>query len=959
MKAEVWSEVERLLHEAMQLPPAERAEFVANIGNADVRAGVLSLLATLERDSSNIDIVIAEAAQTILKEPLTQRHFSHFEVIKEIGRGGMGEVYLARDVKLGRQVAVKLLPTAFRRDPERLRMFEREARAAAALNHPNIMAVYEVGECEGQPFIAAEYVEGKTLAERLRRGALSLEEAKRLGAQIADALAAAHERGIVHRDLKPANIKLKPDGIVKVLDFGLAKLTEHLAPEGSLEGSELLTQSGISPEAIVGTPAYMSPEQARGSRVDKRTDIWAFGAVFYEMLTGKCAFEKQTIADTLAAVAAEEPDLTKLPAGVRAVVGRCLSKDLRKRWQDIGDVRLAMEDEVTEPIRRPPSRAPWIVAGVACVIALLVSVDFIRRSAKSSPTSPIRLTVDLGPEARLASDRGQQTLAIAPDTTRIAFACAMGESEIQICTRRLDQNQPAALAGTGGVQMMFFSPDSRWIGFTAHGKLKKVSVEGGAPIDLCETPFPRGAAWAKNGFIIASLDSRSPLVRIPENGGTPRPVTSFAPGEQRQRWPQVLPGGDAVLFTSSTEAGQYDNATLDVVSLKTGKRKTVHRGGYYGRYLPGGYLIYMQHGTLFAARMDLDRLVLAGPPLPLLGDVASRPGDGGADFDFAQTGMFVYRSKGFFGSEKTVQWLQKSGKLEPLLNNPAAYDWIRISPDGKRLALIENGPNRDIWIYDLERRTLARVTFGGVNDTAVWSPDSKHLAYSFSGRKTGLWWARADGASEPQELSSEFGQLYSFSPDGKRLSFSQRNPEGVTDIWTAPFKGADTDHPIVGKPEPFLRTPAFEGAPAFSPDGRWLAYTSDESGSAEVYVRPFPDGAFGKGGKWQISTGGGLNPIWSRNRPELFYTSGQGALMVVTYTTTLDVFTVKNVATWCKFAVIPNTNTSFAMSFIDLAPDGNRFAVLAAANVELRNSLAEVNVLFNFFDELQRRTGKN
>jgi serine/threonine-protein kinase len=958
MRAEAWGEVERLLHEATQLSHGERAVFVANIGNADVRAEILSLLAALDQGTSSIDAVIAEAAQTIVAEPLARRHFSHFQVIEQIGRGGMGEVYLARDVKLGRQVAVKLLPTAFQRDPDRLRMFEREARAAAALNHPNIMAVYEVGECEGQPFIAAEYVEGKTLAQRLRRGSLSLEEAKALGMQIADALAAAHEKGIVHRDLKPANIKLKPDGTVKVLDFGLAKLTEHLAPEGSLEDSALRTQSGISPEAIVGTPAYMSPEQARGLRVDKRTDIWAFGAVFYEMLTGKCAFEKQTIPDTLAAVVSEELDFTKLPAGVRAVVGRCLNKDVRKRWQDIGDVRLALEEEVSEPIGRPRSHVPWLIAGAACVIALLTSVELMQKSAKPSPQPPIRLRVDLGPEARLLADRGQQTLAIAPDATRIAFACAMGEGESQICTRRLDQNQPAALAGTGGVQMMFFSPDSRWIGFSAHGKLKKVSVEGGAPMNLCETPFPRGAAWARNGFIVASVDSGHPLMRIPENGGTAQPLTSFEAGERRQRWPQILPGGEAVLFTSSTEAGQYENASLDVVSLKTGKRKTLHRGGYYGRYLPGGYLIYMHQGTLFAARMDLNGLALTSPPAPLLEDVASRPGDGGAEFDFSQTGMFVYQPSGFSG-EKTVQWLEKSGKLNPLLNNPAAYDWLRISPDGKRLAIIKNGPDRDIWIYDFERRTLSRATFGGVNDTAVWSPDSKHLAYSFSGRKTGLWWARADGASEPQEVSDDFWWLYSFSPDGQRLAFSQRNPEGDADIWTVRFEGADTDHPKVGKPEPFLRTPAFEGSPAFSPDGRWLAYTSDESGSAQIYVRPFPEGALGKGGRWQISTDGGSNPIWSRNRPELFYTSGQGRLMAVAYRATPDVFTVNNLAPWCKFQVLPAANAGFASGFIDLDPGGDRFAVLARANAEPQNSPAEVNVWFNFFDELRRRTEKN
>jgi serine/threonine-protein kinase len=941
--------------DSLDAPLAHVHHFLDDNG-APLQAGKLAVGESLLAAPSRL----GRAASDVANVPIIGHAFDHFQVVQPIGQGGMGDVYLALDLKLGRQVALKLLPREFQQNTERLRLFEREARAVAALNHPNVMAVYEVGQCNGQPYIAAEYVEGDTLADRLRGGPLSAADAIPLAAQIAAALGAAHEKGIVHRDLKPANIKIRPDGVVKVLDFGLAKLTRAVSSDMSPAFSATVSMPSTRPGAVLGTAAYMSPEQARGTGVDKRADIWAFGVVLYEMLTGRSPFRRETVTDTLAALVKEDPDYSRVPGWLRRPIARCLSKDLQKRWQDIGDVRLVLEDDVIEAVDRPPTRAPWIISAVACIIALVASIAFLRAPAKPAPRPLIRLSVDLGPEARLLNDRGRHEFAISPDGMRIAFSCEAPGSDLRICTRRFDQTHADALAGTEGVEKVFFSPDGQWIGFGAHGKLKKVSVRGGAPIALADALFDRGASWGEDGFIVAAITERTGLVRIPENGGTPQPLTELKPGENTHRWPQVLPGAQAVLFTANSQPGDYENASVDVVSIKTGQRRTLQRGGYYGRYLPSGHLVYMHQGTLFAARMDLDRLVLTGPPTPVLEDVDSRSGDGGADFDSSSSGVFVYQS-GLARSQSTVQWLEQSGKLQPLISAPSPYKEIHFSPDGKRLALVKDEQgNPDIWVYDMKRESLTRLTFGGANEGPVWSPGGQYLAYR-SGRGMGIWWIRADGSGEGQQLmeSRSMQSVTSFS--GAHLAFEQVSPASDVDIWTAPIEGAYTGNPKAGVPAPFLRTPSTEGGAMFSPDGRWLAYTSDESGSNQVYVRPFRPGMSSQSGsKTQISTKGGIWPMWSQNGRELFYISDDRRIMVASYATKDDLFLPNRPALWCPFQVMaPPATLRMATSSVDLAPDGKRFAVLVPADTEAPQAPTHVNVLLNFFDELARKTGKN
>ena len=859
-----------------------------------------------------------------------------YEILALIGAGGMGEVYRARDTRLGRDVAIKVSAQQF---TER---FEREARAIAALNHPNICTLYDVGS----NYLVMEYIEGEALA-----GPLPLDQALRFAAQIAEALAAAHEKGIVHRDLKPANIKVTPEGVIKVLDFGLAMAAEPEV-EQNPESSPTLTMRATQLGMIIGTAAYMAPEQARAKKVDRRADIWAFGVVLYEALTGQRLYEGETISDILAQVLTKEPDLTRVPVEVRRLLQSCLQKDVKQRLQAIGDWRLLMEDA---PIAAAPSRSRfrkggWIAAGVLAAALIVVLVILWPRPIQHPL---MRMSVDLGPDAVAGL---HNTVAISPDGTRIVFPMRGADGKQQLATRLLEQATPTLLPGTENAADAFLSPDGQWTGFFADATLKKISVLGGAAVTLCAAPAMRGASWG-DGNIIVALSANAGLSRIPDAGGTPQPLTKLSQGETTHRWPQVLPGASAVLFTASANATQYDDANLQALSLKTGEIKTLVRGGYFGRYLPSngstGHMVYIHEGVLFGVPFDPVKLELRGTAVPVLEDVAGDTVSGGGQLDFSRAGIFAYRSGKSSAQGYPVAWLDSSGKTQPLVATPGIYNSPRFSPDGRRLALaMISAKGRDVYVYDPQRDALSRLTFTGQGNNPLWTPDGKHIVFWSA---NSLWWIRADGAGEPQRLLESKNPLYtsSFSPDGRRLAYYEINPETKIDIWTLPLDLTDAEHPKPGRPEPFLRTPFSEGSAVFSPDGRWLSYASDESGRFEVYVRPFQSSQGGPGGKWQISTAGGDYSFWSRDGKELYYRGNDNRIMVVDYTAKGDSFAAGKPRVWSDTQIRP---AAVGSPPLDMAPDGKRFAVfpLSGAAAEDKGSV-HVTFLLNFFDELRRR----
>ena len=877
-----------------------------------------------------------------------------YEILAPIGSGGMGEVYRARDSKLNRDVAIKVLPT-FANDPDRMARFEREAQVLASLNHPHIAAIYGLQESDGMRALVMELVEGPTLDDHIGGHAMALEEALPIAKQIAEALEYAHEKGIIHRDLKPANVKLTTDGHVKVLDFGLAKALEAPAPAaGNPSISPTLTIEGTRAGMILGTAAYMSPEQARGKAVDKRADIWSFGVVLYEMLTGKQPFAGATVSDTLAAVLKTEPDLTQAPVQAQKLLRRCLDKDPKCRLRDIGDVWELLEQPSMAGASQRRSKLPWAVAAALAVVSIGLGVA-LWRATRQVDRALMRLSVDLGPDAVA----GQfTTAAISPDGTRLVFPLKSSDGKQMLATRLLEETKPALLSGTENGRDPFFSPDGRWIGFFADGKMKKISIQGGAPIALCDAPDARGANWGADSNIIVAPNRVGGLSRVSAEGGTPQPVTKLEGGGSH-RWPQPLLGNEAVLFTLSFSNVVFGDASIAAVSLKTGEIKILVRDAYFGRYLPTGdstgHLVYIHDGVLFGVPFDPARLELRGTPVPVLEGLAADPTSGAGQFSFSRTGTLVHRTGKVAAPSWPVSWLDNSGNAKPLIATPGFYLAPRFSPDGKRLALAQFlGSHQQIFVYDLQRRTMSRVFFKtGTQRSSypIWSPDGNHIVCWFSSASGfSLGWMRADGAGETQSLLDSKNLLvpYSFFPDG-RLAYFELDPESGWDIWTLPLDLSDPDRPKPGKKDIFLRTASNELNPAVSPDGRWIAYQSDDLGRYEVYVGPFD----GQGGKRQISTGGGQLPMWSRNGRELFFENLDNRIMVIDYTATGASFTQQGKPRlWSE----QQLHEVGGMLNYDLWSKGKLFAIFP----ELRPQSEEkgdvhVAFLLNFFDELRRR----
>ena len=879
-----------------------------------------------------------------------------YEVLTAIGAGGMGEVYQAHDTKLGRDVAIKVLPEGFAHDPERLSRFRREAQLLAALNHPTIATIYGLEDSNGTSYLVMELVPGETLAERIKReGAVPVEESLTIAKQIAEALEAAHEKGIIHRDLKPANVKLTPEGKVKVLDFGLAKAFAGDTANDDPSNSPTLSMAATMQGVILGTAAYMSPEQAKGKAVDKRTDIWAFGAVLYELLTGKPAFHGEDVGDILASVVKTEPAFDALPANIspsiRVLLQRCLRKDRRQRTPDAAILRIEIEDALLapatlDPTAPPPAAQTWqrltrLSLAALGFLALGGVAAWYLKPSLPRPASPAHLVVALPPGDLLSNS--DLSVEISRDGALLTYAAARNGVR-QLFLRALGDPEAKPISGTDGAINPFFSPDGQWIGFFAQGKLKKVSIHGGVPVTLCDAGLSAGGSWGTDDAIVFAPSRDSGLWRVPAAGGKAQVLTTpdHAKGEYSHRFPQILPGGKAVVFTALNGFG-WDESRIELLRLDTREQTILVRGGHTGRFVPSGHLIYYRAGSLLAVPFDLDRLeVTKADPVTIADGVSQSGGVVSAEYSISMAGTLAYVSASPRQFESQMVWVDRRGGIQSIPAPPRAYSGLALSLDGKQVAVSITSDTQQLWTYDLARGTLTQLSSGQSSGISpVWTPDGKRVAYrSNIGGGWNLFWRLSDGSGSEERLttSDKLQTPYSFSPDGQLLAFVEENPTTGADI--SVLQLGDPAH--VAKP--FLQTPFNESGPHFSPDGRWLAYTSDESGRTEIYVQPYP----GPGGKWRVSSGGGTSSRWNANGRELFYNSG-GKMMAV------DVTTSPNFSAGTPRMVFEGLDFS---SGVDISPDGQRLLLIKP--VEQQQAATQINVVLNWFEELKQKvpTGK-
>jgi serine/threonine-protein kinase len=900
----------------------------------------------------------------------------------------MGEVYRALDKNLGRQVAIKILPEEFSTDPERLARFEREAKLLATLNHPNIAAVYGFEEAKGLRFLVLELVDGETLQTRLIRGPLPMDEALETCRQVAEGFEAAHERGVVHRDLKPGNIMITPEGKVKILDFGLAKAYTGETTGVDIANSPTITAQMTGPGIILGTAAYMSPEQARGRAVDKRADIWAFGCVLFECLSGKRAFQGDTITETLAAILKGEPDWTALPAetppSVRAVLRRCLQKDAHIRLHDIADARVEMLEglsgsaEAIPTAQRFPLRWVLSISAATLVIGLLAGpavMRFLKPTARPISPPVVRSLVGLEQGYQLSGlslsppfgfDRPTRTaMAISSDGRFIVYAAAKEnpgpQDNVCLYLRRLDELEAKPIAGTEGGVSPFLSPDDRWVGYWADGKLMKVATEGGVPVALCDISMPFGFSWGDDHRIVFSQARGAGLKSVPDDGGKPEELTTpdRSKGEFAHRLPFSLPGGKGILFTIMRHA--WDKGPrVAVLELGTRKWRVLLKDAADARYTSTGHLAFLRRGTLMVVRFDLDRLEVIGQPVPAVANIEqalnttnSLRDTAAAQFCISTSGALVYAEGGILpDQENSLVLLDREGKAEPVASFKAPFFAPRFSPDGQRIVYVSEGMECHIWVLDLNRGTASKLTSEGLSQFVAWTPDGRRIIFDWL--NTGvpnIYWQPVDGSSPMERLTESEHSQYpaSWTPDGETLAFLER-PEDI---------GVGYDIQLLhirdGRVTPFLSSRFNETFPEISPDGHWIAYTSDESGRREVYVQPFP----GPGGKWQISNEGGTEPLWSRDGTQLFYQqlwSQRENQVSAVDVRTGPVFSAG------KPRLLFTVQSYSGMSSIrtwDISPDGKHFLVV---KMEERKSrpLTELVLVQNWFEELKRLvpTGK-
>ncbi len=869
----------------------------------------------------------------------------------------MGEVYRARDAKLGRDVAIKVLPAAFAADAERLARFRREAQVLASLAHPNVAHIYGVEEADGVDALVLELVDGETLAERIARGPLPVDEALDFARQIADALEAAHERGIVHRDLKPANVKITPQGKVKVLDFGLAKAVAGDPSSPDATQSPTITAAATQAGVVIGTAAYMSPEQARGRSVDKRSDIWAFGAVVYEMLTGRKAFEGETISDTLAAVLRADVDWSALPRetppSVRRVLKRCLDRDLKTRFHDVADARIAMDE--TEAVIGTTSSAPPTVArpsalwpAIAAALLVLAAVGWWRALGTAAPSraaGPTRLSIMLPAGVSLPYD-DSPVFALSRDGRQLV---AVGEKEgaSKLYVRSFGDAEARPIEGTGDAKGPFFSPDGHWVAYFQEGKLKKILVEGGSPVALADIPNPRGGVWLDDDTIVYSPQYTAGLWRVPARGGKAEELTKLdaAKGERTHRWPEALPGGKRILFTvgSARAPSNYEAAEVDVLDFATGKRAKAFEGGSMPRFVPPDRLLVVRGNTAFAAPFDPGRAAVTGDAAPVIDRVGGDPSGGAAYLAAAGDGTIAYALGAFAPRDRTLVLVdRKSQQAKDVPLPPRIFQAPRFSPDGTRLAFCigsGGGADDDVYVADLATNVVTRLTFNSTGISPIWSPDGKRIAFgSVIGGKEGIWTKAADGSGQEEVLDSLVGGVEyptSWSQDGRRVSMTRASP--TVGIWVVPV-----DSP--GEKGRELLSGA--SASAISPDGRYVAYGTGLFAIGDVFVQPTD----GSAGKWQITTEKGGWPVWRGT--EIFFLRDGGDVWAV------NVETTPTFRAGTPHLLFRANGTYIVRSAplypFDVSADGQRFVLIRAQKTETAN---RIDVALNWPAELSRSAG--
>ncbi|HXW04728.1 MAG TPA: protein kinase [Vicinamibacterales bacterium] len=862
----------------------------------------------------------------------------HYEVLALVGSGGMGQVYRARDARLNRDVALKILPDAFTDDPERRARFEREAQLLAALSHPHIATLHGLEAVDGSDCLVMEFVPGLTLADRLEGGPLSVAEALPLFAQIAAAVEAAHEKGIVHRDLKPGNIKITPDGRAKVLDFGLAKsvLTEP-APDMSSQATTALSPA-TAIGAVTGTAAYMSPEQARGLPVDRRTDVWAFGCVCYEALSGRAAFSGSTLTDVLATVTRADPDWSAIhhaPQRIQELIRRCLRKDRERRLQSIADARIEIEDAIADATTPEPAvhtaggRPRWLVVAIVGAVALVAgAVLALRLLSGPGPAPTIQAAIEIPPRA-IGVFSG---LVLSPDGRTIVYGGDIDGG--QLFRRRMDVAAAEAIPGAETAYHPFLSPDGAWIGFFDRGRLKKIPIAGGLAQDVSTLVFSGHShgSWGRDDTIVFVQGARQGLWRVPASGGTPEQLATpdAARNEKEFLDPSFLPDGRAILFTVRTDSG----VAIAILVPSTGERRLLVDGGRFPWYSPTGHLVFWQDFALRAAPLDPARLTLTGPPVTVVSHVSALGGWGPA-FSSSRTGTLVYYPAFEDKSQRTLTWIDRAGAVTPVVESrQSMYVAPRLSPDGRQaLVRFEGLVDCSFNTLDLARGSWSRLTFLGDSHSAAWSPDGTRVAFQ-SERAVGntILIVPAGGGPEQTVFVSahDIGAI-AWSPDGDHIAFSQNVPDRGHDLFWIRATG--------GVPQPLLQTPFNEREPEFSPDGRWVAYTSDESGRREVYVRPFP----GPGSRTVISVNGGETPRWTRGGRELLYRTQEGVMSVA-------VDTARGFAAAKPQRVF--AGPAYPDGGYDVTADGKRLLVVQS---KATPASTQIQVVLNWFSELKAR----